>query len=52
MNEYIVTDPYNGKIGMGIKDNFLFGVYNLDDEQLIASYLDQLRNSIPVKNHL
>ncbi len=50
MNEYIVEDPFNGKIGMGIKDNFLFGVYNLDDEKLIISYLDQLRNNIILKS--
>ena len=46
MNEYIVEDPFNGKIGMGIKDNYLFGVYNLDDEKLIDNYLDQLRKNI------
>ena len=46
MKDYIVVDPYNGKIGIGIKDNYLFGVYNLDDEKLIIHYLDQLRKKI------
>ena len=46
--DYIVEDPYNGKIGIGIKDHFLFGVYNMDDEQLIKEYQDQLRKNIRI----
>jgi hypothetical protein len=44
--QYIVEDPYNGIIGIGIKKNYLFGVYNLDDRQLIKKYLDQLSGKI------
>ena len=50
MKDYIVEDPFNGKIGMGIEDNYLFGVYNLDDEKLIVNYLDQLRIDINHKD--
>ena len=46
--DYIVEDPFNGKIGIGIKDNYLFGVYNLDDRLLIREYLDQLRKNIRI----
>lgn len=50
VKDYIVEDPFNGKIGMGIEDNYLFGVYNLDDEKLIVNYLDQLRININHKD--
>lgn len=46
LEDYIIEDPYNGKIGIGMKDYYLFGIYNLEDEQLIAQYLDQLRKNI------
>ncbi|MBN2213198.1 MAG: hypothetical protein JW723_03050 [Bacteroidales bacterium] len=44
--DHIVVDPFYGKMAIGTKDHFLFGVYNLDDEQLITQYLDQLRRNI------
>ncbi len=44
--DYLVDDPFNGKIGIGIKGNHLFGIYNIDDKQLINKYLDLLRNKI------
>jgi hypothetical protein len=46
--DYIVEDPFNGKIGIGRKANYLFGTYNLDDGRLISEYLDQLRKSIRI----
>jgi hypothetical protein len=44
--DFIVRDPYNGRIGIGMKDCYLFGTYDLEDEQLITQYLNQIRMNI------
>jgi len=46
MEDYVAEEPFNGKVGIGVMDSYLFGVYNLNDEQLIIDYLDQLRKKI------
>lgn len=43
---YLVEDPFNGKIGISKYDRYVFGVYNLDEDSLISNYQELLYESI------
>ncbi len=45
-NEFLAEDPYNGKVGIGISGNYLYGVINSDDTVLIKNSLNKLKDNI------
>jgi len=42
----LINDPYNGKIMMIWEDNFICGIFNLDDEKLGKEYLELVKERI------
>ena len=42
----LINDPYNGKIMMIWEDNFIWGIFNLDDEKLGKEYLELINERI------
>lgn len=46
--DYIVDDPYNGKVGIGIKGNFIYGIINTGDIQLIKKSMAELQEGIKI----
>ena len=42
----LINDPYNGKIMMIWEDNFICGIFNLDDEKLGKEYLELIKERI------
>ncbi len=42
----LINDPYNGKIMIIWEDNFICGIFNLDDEKLGKEYLELIKERI------
>ncbi|MBN2611924.1 MAG: hypothetical protein JXB00_10245 [Bacteroidales bacterium] len=49
LKNHVVEDPYNGKVGIGVSGNFLYGVVQADDIELIKNSLTLLSNCIVKK---
>jgi len=47
--QYIISDPYNGKITAKWKNNILWGVSDLEDDQLITEYMQLFETELKNK---
>jgi hypothetical protein len=46
---YMIEDPYNGNIFIGLAGNYLLGTINLSDETMALSSINKMRSRIPEK---
>ncbi len=44
---YVIEDPYNGMVYLQWKDNFLWGVLNIDDKKTAQNYLQKTEKKLP-----
>lgn len=46
-NMYIFNDPFNGKVFISVRNNYLAGVLNTDNESVAREYINKFLDAIP-----